>query len=143
HARGPAVLLAHHRRHQGEDAVDRVARDAAVLDRAPGRLEREAHRARAGELPEARQTDAGDGVAVAEAGRVAHLRAREGERRAAEQLSLPRLVLAPDLALDAALAALVGDARHAPPAGDDVTRPGELREARLEPADRAHAASLH
>src|SRR5882724_2552250 len=71
------------------------------------------------------------------------LGAREGERRAAEQPSLPRLVLAPDLALDAALAALVGDARHAPPAGDDVARPGELREARLEPADRAHAARLH
>ncbi len=52
-------------------------------------------------------------------------------------------VLGPDLALDAALAALVGDARHATPAGDDVARPGELREARLEPADRAHAARLH
>src|SRR5213076_384155 len=29
------------------------------------------------------------------------------------------------------------------PAGDQVARPGELREARLEPADRAHAARLH
>jgi hypothetical protein len=37
HTRRPAVLLAHDRRHEREDAVDRVARHAAVVDRRASR----------------------------------------------------------------------------------------------------------
>ena len=67
-ARRPAVLLAHHRRHHHQHAVDLVALDAGILDRALAGLEREPHGAHALQLAEARGADADDGVCVTELG---------------------------------------------------------------------------
>src|SRR5262249_46678256 len=95
HARRPAVLLAHLRRHQAEHAVDVVARHAAVVDRALRRFEAEAHGAHAGHLPEAREADAGDRVAAAQPGGIAHRRTYRRTYRGSASVALPTTLRSP------------------------------------------------
>src|SRR2546428_9243374 len=66
--------------------------------------------------------------------------ATEREDRAADELPLPALVLGPDLAVDRYLPVLLANGGHRPATGDHLARPGELREARPEAADRPDAA---
>src|SRR5207249_4161181 len=75
--------------------------------------------------------------------RRSYLRSGEGEERSADELPLALLVLGPDIAIDQTRRPLVPHRGHPTPAGDHVARPGELRKARPEPADRSHATRLY
>src|SRR5262245_34930286 len=66
--------------------------------------------------------------------------APEAEHGVAHELALALLVLGPDVAVDEALAIRVADGGHDAAAGDRLARPGDLREAGAELADRADAA---